>query len=199
LNIRTTLAALAGLAIAPMLANAGVVTLTMENGNDGGDPFNTTFFTITNNSAPGIDLTEFSLAVGDTQYNFDQIYQSREAFFNGNGTQSASLLVGDRAQDGVVTDLFTYSFTNFAPAVRFEGQWDIDNDNGDFNADTRLVFFNNGAAPNAVATFIFSDGQRIDYTFPDLPIQDRYSIVIPAPAAGLLPIASLLTLARRRR
>jgi hypothetical protein len=107
------------------------------------------------------------------------------------------LTVGDRNQDGVVTDSFAYSFTSFTPGVTFTGQWDIDNDNGDFNADARTVLFSNGAAPNAIASFSFSDGSLIDYTFPDLASQDTYTLTIPGPGAAAL--LGLALVGRRRR
>ena len=182
------------------LAHAGSVTLSMANGNDGGGPFNTTAFSITNTSGAGVSLTGFALTVGDTQFNFDQIYQSAEQFLGGDGTQSAILITGDRVQDGAVTDSFAYTFANFGAGVTFNGQWDIDNDNGDFNADARLVLFSNGAAPNAVASFTFSDGTSFDYTFPDLTSADTYTLAIPSPtSASLLGLAGIVSALRRRR
>ncbi|MFA6045945.1 MAG: hypothetical protein WC718_13265, partial [Phycisphaerales bacterium] len=85
---------IAGVGIAALfasLAHAGTVTLFLQNGNDGGGPFNTTQFQITNISSPGVALTGFGLTIGDTQYNFDEVYLSAESFANGNGTQAALL------------------------------------------------------------------------------------------------------------
>lgn len=187
--------ALLALAIAaPALAD---LTFTMQNGNGGGGEFNTVAFSITNNAAPGVQLTQFSLTIGDPQYLFDFLYSSEETFLGGDGTQAAALLLGNRDDDNAGDDLFTYGFTNFAPGVTFRGQWDIDNDNLNFNADARQVLFNNGALPNAVATFTFSDGSVITYTFPDLPVESSYTLVIPAPGAAAL--LALLPLAARRR
>lgn len=180
-------------------ASAGLVTLSLSNGNDGGGPFNTTAFSLANNSGPGVAITGFTLTVGDAAvYNFDEIYASAEQFLSGNGAQTASLLVGDRNQDLVVTDLFTYAFTNFTPGVSFLGQWDIDQDNGNVEADARAVLFNNGAAPNAVLSVTFSDGSGIDYTFPDLPVQETYVLSIPGPS-GALAIGAGVALVRSRR
>lgn len=189
------IAGIAALIASP--AFAGSVSLFLQNGNDGGGPFNTTQFQITNTSAPGVALTGFGLTIGDTQYNFDEVYLSAENFTGGNGTQAALLTVGDRNQDSVVTDSFAYSFTNFTPGIIFTGQWDIDNDNGDFNADARTVLFRNGIAPNAVASFSFSDGSSIEYTFPDLPSQDSFTLTIPSPGTAVL--LGLALAARRRR
>lgn len=193
-NVQTGVAAVLMIAGA---AAGNTVVLTMVNGDDGGGPFNTVAFGIAN-LGPS-NLTGWSVTVGDTQYNFDQIYATREQFVGGSGLETALLITGDRDQDGAVTDSFAYTFTNFGAGTTFRGQWDIDNDNGDFNADARLVLFNNGAAPNAVATFTFEDGEVIQYTFPDLAVLDSYTLTIPAPgaAAGLvmLGVAGL----RRRR
>lgn len=182
-----------------MSAQAGMVTLSMSNGNGGGGAFNTTAFAISNDSGPGVALTSVAFTVGDTQYLFDQLYLSEEVFVGGNGSQVANLLIGDRTDDNAGPDQFQYGFSNFGPGVTFRGQWDIDNDNGDFNADTRAVFFNNGAAANAVATFAFSDGSDFAYTFPDLPVQETYTLTIPSPGAGVMfGLAAMVGLRRRR-
>lgn len=186
-------------ALAHGAAGAGLVVLNLQNGNDGGGPFNTTEFQITNISEPGVALTSFSLTVGDTQFLFDEIYLSRELFVGGNGTEAATLTVGDRAQDGLGGDSFSYDFVNFNPNVGFRGQWDIDFDNGVFDVDARTVLFNNGAAPNAVASFAFSDGSSIEFTFPDDEIRASYTLTIPAPGAAVLGAMGGLVALRRRR
>lgn len=191
-----TAAAFAAVAVS---AHAGVIGLTLVDGDDGGQPFNTVAFGVTNLSDPGVSLTGLSLTIGDTQYLFDEIYLSREQFIGGDGTQAATLDLGDRVQDGAGTDLFQYSFTNFAPGVTFRGQWDIDNDNGTFDVDSRTVLFNNGAAPNAVLGLTFSDGSAASYTFPDLPIEDSYSLTIPGPASLVLATAGGLYAKPRRK
>ncbi|MBC7770892.1 MAG: hypothetical protein H7210_00220 [Pyrinomonadaceae bacterium] len=178
---------------------AGVVTLTMQNGDDGGSPFNTTLFTITNNSAPGVALTSMTMGIGDTQFLFDQLYQRVELFTGGDGTQTAVLNVGDRTDDGAGGDLFSYGFLNFAPGVTVTGQWDIDFDSGAFDVDARTVLFNNGASPNAAATFAFSDGSSFSYTFPDLPLQDQYTLVIPGAGTAATMLVGFGLLTRRRR
>lgn len=196
-SIRTALLCLCSLA--PTAAHAASVSLVFQNGNDGGQPFNTVEFLLANTSAPGINLTGFSMTVGDTTYNFDEVYLSRELFTGGNGTETAQLLIGDRNQDSVVTDTFQYAFTNFAPAVNFRGQFDIDIDNGSFDVNSRQVLFNNGVAPNAVASFTFSDGTSIEYTFEDGPELEVYTFSIPTPSAAWLPLVAGVAALRRRR
>lgn len=191
-------ASMSSLALAS-IASAGMVTMTMQNGDGGAGPFNTVLFQVANNSAAGVNLDGLSITVGDTQYLYDQLYLSHESFPGGDGTQSAMLTTGDRTDDNAGPDLFAYALSNVAPGVAFQGQWDIDNDNGDFNADARLVMFNNGAAPNAVATFHFSDGSSIDFTFPDGPSLDFYTFSIPAPGGVALGVIGLLGAGRRRR
>lgn len=180
------------------VSSAGMVTMTMQNGDGGAGPFNTVLFNVANNSAPGVNLEGLSITVGDTQYLFDQLYLTHEAFPGGDGSQAALLTTGDRSDDNAGPDFFAYSFTNLGPGVAFRGQWDIDNDNGDFNADARLVMFNNGAAPNAVATFHFSDGSSIDFTFPDGPSLDFYTFAVPSPGTLALGVIGAGLLRRRR-
>jgi len=185
------------IALSAAAAHAGTVSFSLTNGSDGGMPFNTAAFSLTNTSADGVRLTAFSLTIGDTQFNFDEIYQSAEQFIGGDGSQTALLTTGDRNQDNGGPDLFAYSFTNFGVGMSFRGQWDVDNDNGTWDYDSRTILFNNGPAANAVASFSFSDGSTIDYTFPDLPILDTYTLVIPSP--GTLALLGVGAVATRRR
>jgi hypothetical protein len=190
------------LTLAASASAAPIATITLVNGNDSGAdlPFNTTEFRLSNVSTAGEAITGMTMTVGDTVWNFDNIYLSQELFTGGNGTETATLLVGDRTDGGAVTDLFTYAFTNFNPGVIFRGQFDIDNDNGSFPADARLVLFNNGAAPNAVLTLDFSGGTAIDFTLPDGPADlDSYTFTIPTPGAAMLGGVACLFAARRSR
>lgn len=198
--MRTNLIAAFGVvAGGAIIASAGTVSLTMQNGNGGGFEFNTTAFSLTNLSDPGVRLTQATFTVGDTQCLFDFLYSSEEQFIGGNGSESATLLVGDRSDDNAGPDLFTYGFDGFAPGVTFRGQWDIDYDNFNYNVDMRQIFFNNGDAPNAVVSLIFSDASVASYEFPDLPVLESYSIVIPGPASWSLAALGTASLLRRRR
>ncbi|MFN0134613.1 MAG: hypothetical protein ACKVS9_00680 [Phycisphaerae bacterium] len=184
--------------IATTAASGGLVSLSLQNGDGGAGPFNTTAFTLTNLSDAGVSLVTWSLTVGDTQYLYDFVYLDREQFVGGDATQTATLEIGDRTDDNVGPDLFRYGFTNFGAGIAFRGQWDIDNDNGDFNADARLVMFNNGGLPNAQAVFNFSDGSVAAFTFPDAAIQDVYTYTIPEPST-LVALALLAVALPRRR
>lgn len=197
---RRIVAACVASAFIALPASAGLVTLTMQNGDDGGMPFNTTAFVITNISAPGVNLMTWSMNVGDTAFYYDQLYADREQFLGGDGTQTALLTVGDRFNGETnPTDEFAYSFSNFAAGVGFRGQWDIDPDAGGFDVDARTILFNNGAAPNAVAVFTFSDGSSVEYTLPDLPVLDSYTLTIPGPGTAGVMLLGVLAIARRRR
>lgn len=175
-------------------------SLTLTDGTDsGGLPFNTTQFVLTNLSASGIEITGMSLTVGDLNYVFDQIYLSSEVFVGVPGA-TATLVTGDRSQDGANTDLFAYAFTGFGSAGSFTGQFDIDKRNGDFVADARSVLFNNGDAANTVWTVSFSNGQSASLTLPDGPLADTsYTFTVPSPGAAALLAAGGLLVIRRRR
>lgn len=178
--------------------HAGSAILTLENGDDGGQPFNTTYFTLTNTSAAGVELTGMSLTIGDSSFNYDFVYARRESFSPAGAT--ATLLVGDRSDDGGRTELFTYGFTGFGPSTVFTSQFDIDPDGppGAFEANARTVLFSNGPADNAVLTLNFTDGDLV-YTFPDFDQLERYSISIVPEPTGLALLAAPVMLLRRKR
>lgn len=196
--IRTGLAA-GVFAFASFPAAGQSATFTLVNGDGGGGAFNTTFFTLTADAGNTTSISSFALTVGDTQYLFDQLYLSRELFANTAGPATALLTQGDRTDDNAGPSSFAYAFTGLTPGGRFEGQWDIDNTNGDFNADARTILFSNGNAANAIVTLTFTDGTRLDYTLPDQPIADSYSFAIPTPGSGLLLCAGVMLVARRRK
>ncbi len=193
------LCGLLGLGAAP--AGAASLVWELEDGPEsGGFPFNTTLFKITNTSGPGVALTSFGLTIGDPQYLFDYLAGPPiEKFIGGVGTETSTLATGDRVDDNAGVSAFLYQFDGFQPGMTFQGEWDIDKTSNDFVADARQVLFNNGEAPNAMATFHFSDGSQVGYTFGDLPVQGAYLIAIPEPSAvALLGLGGAVALWRKR-
>ena len=189
-----------GLAALPTAAQSGAV-LEFREGTESFDlPFNTVEFELTNTSPAGISITSVSLTVGDAFFNFDELYLSRELFTGGTGVELATLVIGDRVQDTVYTDLFQYDFSGFVSGLSFRGQFDIDQDNGNFVADSRTVLFNNGDLPNAVLTVTYSNGDVQSLTLPDGGASaTAFRFVVPGPGSAALIALGGAGLLRRRR
>lgn len=191
LTASLALGALTGGALAGDIPTYGA-TFTIANGNGGGSPFNTVAFALTNNADTGVALTQMSLTIGDTRFSYDFLYLSEESFTPATSGPTATLTQGDRTDDFIGPDVFSYAFTGFNPGVTFRGQWDIDDLEPVFDVDARTVLFNNGDAPNAVLTLTFADGTIVSSTLTDGPAQQNsYSwTIVPAPhacaALGLL-------------
>ncbi|MGQ0627141.1 MAG: hypothetical protein ACT4PL_03465 [Phycisphaerales bacterium] len=200
MNIRNGMAAVCVAAPIAVASAQPVATLALRDGDESGMdlPFNTVEFVLTNLAGTG--LTRMSLTVGNPVWNFDQVYEDREVFFGGTGLEMALLIEGDRVQDGAGPDAFTYDFTGFGGGASFRGQFDIDNDDGTFQADSRTILFNNGPAPNAVLTLSFADGSVVLFTLPDGPAgAAEYTFTIPTPGALTLSALACAFWFRRAR
>lgn len=142
-----------------------------QNANPGG--LDKPQFDLQNNSDPGVLLTGFKITIGDTSYNYD--YVRDEQATPGVGF---TLVTPDRAIGGVRSNMVEYNFTGFTPTRSFSFEANIDPDVGTATTNFRQILFNNGAAPNAQATFTFSVGAPITITLPDGPTgQLSYSYV----------------------
>ena len=155
------------LAAALMLASGTASAATtgfrlVISGNDQNIPT----LTLTNISTTAL-LTQFSMTIGDTSRNFDEIYTitapagGSATLTAGSSSQSANNSATGR------TNTFSVNFSGFDPSEFARWDVDIDIDNQNTFEDYRRVFFNNGTAPNSLVSALFSDGRTVDLTLPD--------------------------------
>jgi len=161
-------------------------------------------FQIENTSqAPGVLISQLSLTIGDTAYNFD--FNRREsAFVDAGGDLGFALtspMFGNN--DGRVSDELTYSFTGFDPGDAFRFESDIDHDDGTMVQDFRRILF-----PGSVLSVGFSDGTMLsqllnpdDTTLSGYRFAQSTSVSEPATIAlfGVFSLISAALYRRRRR
>jgi len=160
------------------------------------DP-NTPTFQLTNIGDVNIDV--FDMTIGNTAYNFDFV---RDVVPSGI---SYTRIAPDTVDNGVRSDYQQFQFSNFTPGLTFQWETNLDPDNNNVVVDYRTIFFNNGAAPNSIATVWFEGGAELSATFPDADQATSYSIgaegvsEVPVPAAVWLLGSGLLGLLGLRR
>lgn len=144
-------------------------------------------------------ITEFTLTIGNTGYNFDALYQ---VVHNVGGY---TLLSPDsNSGGGARSNVDHVTFTGFDPNEYFQFGTDIDIDNSDTGEDYRTVMFNNGSNPNAVLTVKFSNGETLTQTLPDAPASNTTFLLtqvspVPEPTTVFLLSLSLLGIAFFRK
>ncbi|MEN0020109.1 MAG: hypothetical protein AAF747_04400 [Planctomycetota bacterium] len=166
------------------------------------DGWNTPAFDIEVFPGNTLRITSFRFELGSSSFNFDEVYEEFESFIGGNGNETATLIEGDREQNEARTTAFEYEFDGFDLDERFTTEADVDRTSGDSIEDAREIFFNNGSAPNAIATVGFSNGRSASLVLPDgLFGQSRYFyiVAVPGPSSATLVAIGGLVLTRRRR
>jgi hypothetical protein len=134
----------------------GAVELTLS------DNTNVPTFTLKNTGTLAID--EFTFTIGDTTRNFDSVEVV--------DIQPGGLITIDQpdtGDDGVRSDAIGLRFTSFDPGEEAVWRADVDPDNANVGQDFTQVFYNNGAAPNSVATVTFADDSELQFTLDDRP------------------------------
>jgi hypothetical protein len=143
------------------------------------------------------DITEFTMTIGNTAYNFD----SASNVVVGSVDSYALVTPDTNSSGGVRSNFVNYTFSGFDPGEVFKFDTDVDRDNSNTSENYTKVLFNNGAAPNSQLTVVFSDGSTLIGTLPDYSggAPYVYSQVVPLPPAVLLLGSSLLGLMGIRR
>ncbi len=162
------------------------------------------------NTSPTAEITGFSVTIGDTDYNFDKVYDEN-TLIDPDGDLLAVLVTGDAVQGEIRTDLAEYSFTGFDPGDRFQFTTDIDLDGANTDELFNTVFFNNGDADNAVISVSFLAGSESGILSLTLEDDDTPDITnyfydvsgetapVPAPLSILLLGGGFLSLLGIRR
>jgi hypothetical protein len=115
---------------------------------------------VTNNS-PNLEITRFDLTIGNTAKNFDPSEQTVTPPPGGNAVRTSALL-------NQRMDVVSFALSSFGPGETFTFKVDIDQDGLDNVENFNNVFFNNGAAPNSVAT-VFAGAASASRTLDDNP------------------------------
>jgi len=147
-------------------------------------------FTFTNTSTAGEQITDLSIAIGDTSYHFDAVGAPDPS----EALTGASLLSPDRVQNnwwaaGGRSNTLAWSFGDFDAGEAFTFTVDLDLDIALFGSttDARSVLFNNDfpfGDPNAVVSATFSDGSVAALTLPDGPFAGSYGFSSDGTAGG---------------
>ena len=133
------------------------------------DDTNTPTLQLTNQSTGTLAITAFELTIGDDAFNFDGVTDISAPA--GTNVTVASPDTNDAG--GERSDIIRLNFTGFDPGETVTFVIDVDRDSNNTTEDYRDVLFNNGEAPNAVAT-CFAGVVSISITFPDGPDQPSY-------------------------
>lgn len=198
MKFKTALAALIFSALTTASAQASSVSpeIGFRMTTQGGDFVR---FILSNDSTAGITLDQFTFTIGDLSYNFDAVTLGENPA-GGTATSKSP----DAVNNVIRSDFIALDFTGFDSSESAEFFAEIDRDGApNSSEDYMTVFFNNGAAPNSIATAFFSNGHSLSLTLPDNPTNFQFSAsaVVPLPAALPLFVAGLagLGIAARRR
>jgi hypothetical protein len=143
----------------------GALGFTFDVFNDA----NTPTLRVTNTSSGMLQLTEFEVTIGDTAFNFDSVTDIVAPAGTGVTLESPD----DNDSGGVRADLVRLAFTAFDPGESVTFVVDIDRDDSNTLESFRRVLFNNGDAPNAVAT-AFSGDESCSVTLGDADDSPTY-------------------------
>ena len=115
---------------------------------------------VTNNS-PNLEITRFDFTIGNTAKNFDGSEQTVTAPPGGSAVRALPL-------GATRSDVVTFGLSNFGPGETFSFKIDIDTDGSNDVQNFNNVFFNNGSAPNSVAT-VYAGAASATRTLDDNP------------------------------
>ncbi|MEM8981107.1 MAG: hypothetical protein AAGD04_16645 [Pseudomonadota bacterium] len=120
--------------------------------------FNVPDFQLENTSDSGQQITNFSLSIGDTSYNFD--FVRIQTVFNDPGADlNYTLETVGLTNNGIGDDELRYSFTGFDAGDIFRFEVDVDPDSGAPSQDFRDILF-----PTAELRVTYDTGHILSQT-----------------------------------
>ena len=141
-------------------------------------------FQLENTSEPGsgLQISDFTLTIGDTNFNFDFV-RIQTAFNDPGNDLGFTLNTVGTSNNGIGDDVLDYDFTGFDSGDIFRFEVDVDPDSGSPSQDFRAVLF-----PNAVLDVTFSDGTVLSQNLaPSSTSGSAFSFdevaVVPLPSA----------------
>ncbi len=152
--LRRSLGAAAALTIVTLAAQANAMPLAFELVIAGG--VDKPVITLHNVSAPGAEITGFSMTIGDTAFNFDMVWAQTGVPGHDDGAPiSATLDSPDGFPNAIRSDVISFSgITGFCFGDKFFFKTDLDPDSIDGIVDYRTVLANNGG-DNAIVSVDF--------------------------------------------
>lgn len=114
-------------------------------------------FQLTNisDAGTGFQITDFTLTIGDTAFNFDFV-RSQSVFVDTLGALSSTLNSPDLINDNSGPDLIDYDFAGFDAGDIFRFEADVDPDSGAVVQDYRQILF-----PTSMLSVTFSNGATL--------------------------------------
>lgn len=152
-------AAAAAVVVSASPAAALTVGYTLQISGDSPANNNVPRIILTNTSGPDVELLRFQVTIGNTSFNFDEVYDFADAVGDApvappGGTFLVNTAVSDTEQAGVRTDIAGVIFTDFDPGETASFRVDIDRDSTNSTENWRTVMA--GASSPAVASALFS-------------------------------------------
>jgi len=193
--LSAALLALGSLAATPAMATIVSYDLSINDPvfNSASGNFNVPDFQLVNTSSSGIQITDFSMTIGDTDFNFDFV-RIQTAFNDPGADLTYALDTVGLVNDGVGEDVLEYSFTGFDGGDIFRFEVDVDPDVGSPSQDFREALF-----PLAQITVGFSDGsvfsQLLNPTTPtqsSFAFEERTIVPVPLPSGLALYLGTAL-------
>jgi hypothetical protein len=109
----------------------------------------------TSSLSSNAQISDFTLTIGDTDFNFDFV-RNESVFFNTGDALGFTRNAPDSDNDHVGPDLIDYDFTGFDARDIFQFEVDVDPDVGEVVQDYRSILF-----PQSLLTVTFTNGKQL--------------------------------------
>ena len=171
-------AAAASLTIVTLAAQANAAPLAYEF-IIGGSP-DMPAMSLHNMSAPGAEITGFSITIGNIAFNYDMVW-AEGSLIDSGAPISATLDTPDTSPDAIRSDVISFSgITGFDAGDKFFFRTDLDPDSVDGTADYRSVLTNNGGDDAIISVDFLKDTTTVTLDIVVRGYIDDYKFVLNA-------------------